>query len=188
MIGAKAVGLLILSTLLTLPAGGQQPANNGSAAHSPQQPRQKNVGDRPVSRLGDWLDAHKDLPLDQQEKLLENNPAFKHLSAERQTQLLGTLRWFNGLTPQQKTKALRNMKYWENLTKEQKEQIRQAHQHMETLPTERRVLVRKELRKLRQMTPSARQQEFNSDQFKSTFSDQEQTILKNLIDNFPPAQ
>jgi hypothetical protein len=59
---------------------------------------------------------------------------------------------------------------------------------MQTLPTERRVMVRKELRNLRQMNPGARQVEFSSDQFKTTFSDQEQNILKNLAENFPRAQ
>ena len=187
MIGAKAVGLLILSTVLTLPAGGQQPANGGSAPPHAQTP-QKNAGQQPVGKLGEWLSAHKDLPLDQQEKLLQSFAAFKRLPQQRQTQLLDTLRWFNGLTPKDKERALRNMKYWESLTPDQKKQVREAHQHMQTLPNERRVMVRKELRSLRHMPPDKRQEEFASDQFRTTFSDQEQLILKNLAEINPPAR
>jgi hypothetical protein len=187
VIGAKAVGLLILSTVLTLPAGGQQPANGGSAPPHAQ-PAQKNAGQQPVGRLGEWLSAHKDLPLDQQEKLLESLPAFKHLTQQRQAELIARLRWFNGLPPKQKEKVLKNMKYLESLTPDQRKQVREAHQHMQTLPTERRVMVRKELRNLMHMPPDKRQEEFASDQFKTTFSDQEQLILRNLAEINPPAR
>ncbi len=185
MIGARAVGILILSSVLSLPLAGQHPANGGNTPH-PQQ--QKNASQKGAPRLGAWLRAHKDLPIDQQEKALENDPAFKRLSPQSQSQLKDRLHKFNSLPQQQKEKALRNMEYWEKLTTQQKEQVRQAHQHMETLPAERKTMVRKALRHLRQMSPSERQQEFESEQFKTTFSDQEQTILKNLAEINPPAQ
>jgi len=183
VIGARAVGILILSSLSTLPAAGQHPANGGPAPH-PQQ--QKNGGPKGAPRLGAWLSTHKDLPLDQQEKALESDPDFKNRSPQVQAQLKERLHKFNSLPPQQKDKALRNMEYWEKLTQVQKDQIRQAHQHMETLPAERKVMVRKALRHLRQMSPNERQQEFQSDKFKSTFSDQEQAILRNLAEINPP--
>lgn len=185
MIRAKAVGLLILSTLLTLPSGGQQPAKGGAAPHA----QTERGGQQPGSpKLGAWLRAHKDLPLDQQEKLLESNPNFKRRSPQVQAQLKKQLEWFNGLPAQQKEKALRNMEYWEKLTPDQHKQIKDAHQHMETLPAERRVMVRKELHTLRRMPQAAREQRLQSDEFKSTFSDQEQSILRNLAEINPPAQ
>lgn len=184
MIGARAVGILILSSLLTLPLAGQRPVSGGTPPH-PQQ--QKNIGQQAAPKLGVWLRTHKDLPLDQQEKALESDPAYKRLSPQSQAQLKDRLHKFNNLPPQQKDKALRNMQYWEKLTAVQKEQIRQAHQHMETLPAERKVMVRQALRHLRQMSANERQQEFQSDKFKSTFSDQEQAILKNLAEINPPA-
>jgi hypothetical protein len=185
VIGARAVGILILASSLTLPLAGQRPANAGNPPH-PQ--LQKSASQKGPPKLGAWLRAHKDLPLDQQEKALENDPAFNRRSPQVQAQLKERLRKFNSLPPEQKDKALRNMEYWEKLTPEQKEQVRQAHQHMETLPVERKVMVRKALRHLRQMSPNERQQEFQSEQFKSTFSDQEQAILKNLAEINPPTQ
>lgn len=183
MNGAKAVGLLILSSLLTLPAGGQQPANGSNAPHVQAQ----KTGPK-APKLGAWLRAHKDLPFDQQEKALENDPGFKRLTPQRQAELKDRLQKFNSLPPDKKEKALRNMEYWEKLTPEQKEQIKQAHQHMETLPAERKTMVRKALRHLRTLSPAERQQEFASGEFKTKFSDQEQTILRNLAEINPPAQ
>lgn len=183
MRGARAVGILILAALLTLPLAGQHPASGGNPPH----PQQKNGGPKGPPKLGAWLRAHKDLRLDQQERALENDPDFSHRSPQIQAQLKKQLEWFNSLPPQQKEKALRNMEYWEKLTPDQRKQIKDAHQHMETLPDERRKMVRKELRDLRKMTPSQRQQTFDSAEFKTAFSDQEQAILKNLAEINPPA-
>lgn len=182
MIRARAVGLLILSSLLTLPAGGQQPANGSDTPHVQAQ----KTGPK-APQLGAWLRAHKDLPIDQQEKALENDAGYKGLSPQRQAELKERLRKFNSLPPDQKEKALRNMEYWEKLTPAQREQIRAAHQHMQTLPPERKTMVRKALRNLRKMSPGERAQEFASNEFRTTFSDQEQTILKNLAEINPPA-
>lgn len=176
MNGARAVGVLILATLLTLPLAGQHPASGGNPPH----PQQKNGGPKGAPRLGDWLQAHKDLPPDQQEKALENDPAFKHLPPQRQTELKERLRKFNSLPPQQREAAIRRMQYWDRLNPDQRKQVREANQQILTLPEPRRLEVHRELRKLVQMSPAQRQQTFDSDGFKSTYSDQEQTILKNL--------
>lgn len=185
MINAKAVGVFVLASLLTIPLAGQHPATGAPSPH-PQQ--QKNGGPKGPPKLGVWLRAHKDLPLDQQEKALENDPDFKHRSLQIQAQLRERLQKFNSLPAQQKEKALRNMEYWEKLSQTQREQVRQAHQHMETLTPERKTMVQRELHSLRRLSPNAREQRLQSDDFKSTFSDQEQAILKNLAENFPPAQ
>jgi hypothetical protein len=186
VIRARAVGILILASLLTLPLAGQQHPTAGPPSPRPQQ--QKNGGPKGPPRLGAWLRAHKDLPLDQQQKALENDPDFKSRSPQVQAQLKVRLEKFNSLPPQQKEKALRNMEYWEKLTPAQREQIRAAHQHMETLPVERKTMVQRELHTLRHMSRDAREQRLQSDDFKSTFSDQEQAILKNLAEINPPAQ
>lgn len=172
--GAKAVGILIIATLLTLPLAGQHPANGGNPAH-----QQKNGGAK-APKLGDWLQAHKDLPPDQQEKLLENDPAFKKLSPQRQAELKERLRKFNGLPPKQRDAAIRRMQFWDGLNADQRKQVRDANQQILTLPEPRRVEVHRELRKLIQMSPQQRQQTLDSSDFKSAFSDQEQSILRSL--------
>lgn len=185
MIRARAVGILILSSLLTVPFVGQRPANGTNAPHA--QVQKPNKGGQRPGKLGDWLRAHKDLPPDQQEKALENDPAFKNLPPQRQAELKERLQKFNGLPPDKRDRALARMEYWDKLSPDQRKQVRDANQQIQTLPVERRVMVHKALRHLRQMSPDERQQEFQSERFKSTFSDQEQTILKNLAVINPPA-
>ena len=187
MTGARAVGILILASLLAFPIAGQQPAGGNNAPH-PQQPKRNNAGQKSQHKLGDWLRDHKNLPPDQQEKALENDPNFKHLPPDRQAQLKERLRKFNSLPPGQRDRALQRMEYWDKLNPDQRNKVRDANQQLQGLPVERRVMVHKALRHLRQMSPDERKQEFQSEKFRSTFSDQEQTILKNLAEINPPPE
>ncbi|HET9838867.1 MAG TPA: DUF3106 domain-containing protein [Candidatus Angelobacter sp.] len=154
-----------------------------------QTPAQKNPS-RPAPkggpRMGDWLQAHKELPLDQQLKLLENDPKFKKLPPDRQNALRERLKKFNSLTPQQRDEALKRMEFLAKLTPVQRQQLRDANQQLQGLPPERRVAVHKAVRHLRQMPPGQRKEVLASDHFKSTFSDQEQKLISQLAElNLP---
>lgn len=155
----------------------------GAPQRNQAPPAQKNGnrnGQRPPRKMGDWLESHKDLPLDQQEKALENDPNFKRLPPDRQTALKERLRKFNNLSPEQRERALQRLDFLSRLTHEQREQIRDANQKLQGLPPERRVMVHTALRHLRQMDPQQQQQVFQSERFRSTFSEQEQEIVKQL--------
>jgi hypothetical protein len=180
VIRARAVGILILSSLLALPVAGQRPGGGSNPPRAQQ--GNHNGGPKPGGKVGDWqwLRAHKDLPPDQQEKALENDPSFKHLPPDVQARLKERLRNFSNLKPEQREGAIRRREIMANLTPEQRNQVRDAHKQLEGLPAERRIMVHRALRHLVQMSPEERQQEFQSDRFKGTFSDQEQNILKNL--------
>ena len=133
--------------------------------------------------MGDWLRAHKDLPLDQQLKLLESERGFKKLPAERQAALRERLKKFNSLTPAQRDQAVKRMEFLAKLTPQQRQQLRSANEQLKGLPRERReVAVHKALRHLRQMPLSERQQVIQSDSFRSTFSDQEQKLISQLAE------
>ncbi|HEX2329386.1 MAG TPA: DUF3106 domain-containing protein [Candidatus Angelobacter sp.] len=151
-----------------------------------QQSQSKKSGNAQSHKMGEWLSTHKDLPLDQQEKALENDPAFKRLPPDRQAALKERLRKFNNLTPEQRDLTLQRMNYFSSLSKEQRQTVRDANQKLQALPPDRRVAIHKALRHLRQMDPQQRAQTMQSDRFKSTFSDQEQGILKELADINPP--
>ncbi|HET8888198.1 MAG TPA: DUF3106 domain-containing protein [Candidatus Angelobacter sp.] len=136
-------------------------------------------------KMGDWLQAHKDLPLDQQLKLLENDPKFKKLPPEQQNALRERLKKFNGLPPEKRAQALQRMEFLAKLTPQQRQQLRDANQQLKVLPPERQVAVHTALRHLRQMPPAERQQVIQSDRFRSTFSDQEQKLISQLADLNP---
>src|SRR5436305_6852520 len=95
VIGAKVVvSAVLMSGLMTLNA----PSRVTTSAHRPapvllvQATPQKSPNtanhsaQRNGYRMGAWLQAHKDLPLDQQLKLLESEPGFKKLPADAQTE------------------------------------------------------------------------------------------------------
>ena len=81
--------------------------------------------------MGDWLQAHKDLPLDQQLKLLENEPGFKKLPADRQAALRERLKKFNSLPPDKRDQALQRMEFLSKLTPQQRQQLRIANEAIE---------------------------------------------------------
>lgn len=156
-------------------------------AASPQKsPTPRAKTNTPAQRIGEWLSRNSNLPLDQQEKALENDPKFKKLAPDQQNALRERLRKFNTLTPEQRDLALKRMNFWSSLTKDQRQQLRDANQKLQALPEDRRVAVHRALRHLRQMNPQQRQQVMGSDRFKTAFSDEEQGILKELASINPP--
>src|SRR5262249_5062616 len=156
------------------PAGGQKTPNANRA------------GQKGGRKMGDWLQAHKDLPPDQQLKLLENDPAFKRLPPEKQNALRERLQKFNNLPPQKRDQALQRMEFLAKLSPTQRQQLRDANQQLQGLPAERQVAVHKAVRHLRQMPPDERKQVLDSDRFKGTFSDQEQKLIGQLAEMNPP--
>src|ERR1700731_676402 len=103
VIGANAVSVVLLSGLMTLNVPSRVTTSGLKTApvallQATPQPN-SNAANRPAQKggrkMGDWLQAHKDLPLDQQLKLLENEPGFKKLPAERQAALREQLKKFN---------------------------------------------------------------------------------------------
>ena len=140
---------------------------------------------RPNGKMGDWLRSHQSLPPDQQEKLLESDPNFKKLPPDRQARFKERLRRFNSLPPEQRERVLARMQFMASLTQEQRKEIRDANQKLEALPPERRVMVHAALRHLREMDPQQRQQALQSERFRSTFSQPEQEIVKQLVSISP---
>jgi len=193
VIGTKVVSVFLLSGLITLNVPSR--VNTSGRRTAPlvlvQAAPQKNPNAAGANhqkggrKMGDWLQEHKDLPLDQQLKLLENDPKFKKLPPDRQNALRERLKKFNSLTPHQRTQALQRMEFLAKLTPQQRQQLRDANQQLKVLPPERQVAVHTALRHLRQMPPAERQQIIQSDRFKTTFSDQEQKLISQLAELNP---
>jgi Protein of unknown function (DUF3106) len=191
----NAVSVFLLSGLMTLNVPSRvntsgprrsAPLVLVQAAPAQKSPNAANrSGQKGGRKVGDWLQAHKDLPLDQQLKLLENDPKFKKLPADRQAALRERLKKFNSLPPEKRDQALQRMEFLAKLTPQQREQLRNASQELKGLPPERQVAVHTALRHLRQMPPAERQQVIQSERFRSTFSDQEQRLISQLAEIAP---
>ncbi|HEY3769026.1 MAG TPA: DUF3106 domain-containing protein [Candidatus Angelobacter sp.] len=188
VIGAQVVSVFLLTGMISLnvPSRVNSNPSRGNARTAPVilQAVQKNPGgaNRPGARMGEWLEAHKNLPPDQQLRLLENEPAFRRLPPARQAVLRERLRKFNSLPPEKQNQALQRMEFLARLSPDQRKQLRDASQQLQTLPPDRQVAVHKAVRHLRQMSPEERQQVIQSDRFRSTFSAPEQKLISQLAE------
>jgi len=191
VIGAKIVSAVLLSGLMTLNVPSRVTSTRKTAPVALQATPQKSpnganhAAQKGGRKMGDWLQAHKDLPLDQQMKLLESEPSFKKLPADRQAALRERLKKFNSLTPDKREQALQRMEFLSKLTSQQRQELRSANEQLKGLPPDRQVAVHTALRHLRQMPPAERQQVIQSDRFRSTFSDQEQKLISQLVELNP---
>lgn len=195
MTGATVTTILLFSGMLTVSLPPHTSTRRADpipvfALQAGQGQKNPNAGNRAGQKggrkMGDWLEAHKNLPPDQQMKALENDPAFKRLPPERQNEVRDRLRKFNNLPPEKREQALQRMEFLAKLSPQQREQLRNANQQLKGLPQDRQVAVHKAVRHLRQMPADERKQVLDSDRFKSTFSDQEQKLIGQLAEMNPP--
>lgn len=129
---------------------------------------------------GDWLRRYKDLPPEEQERALQNDPAFRRLPPMQQQRLRQRLQHFSDLPPEEQLRVLNRMETWEHLTREQKQQARQIFIQMRELPPARRFLVRQAVRELRAMPPDQREREIDSNQYRNRFTDQEREMIRGI--------
>ncbi len=191
--GANVISALALAGLITMSVPShvkphsrdslavavlQSPTATKTPGSTPSRTTQKTVHS---NRMGEWLEAHKNLTPDQQLKLLESDPAFKKLSPDRQNALRERLKKFNSLPPEKRQQAFQRMEFLAKLTPDQREKLRDASKELQGLPPDRQVAVHKALRHLRKMPQQEREQELQSDRFRSTFSDQEQKLISQLV-------
>jgi hypothetical protein len=133
---------------------------------------------RPGGHAGDWLRRYKGMSPGEQERALQNDPAFRRLSPERQQLLRQRLQHFASLPPEQQQRMLNRMETWEHLTPGQKQQARALFGRMQQLPSDRRRMVSTAVRDLRAMPPGEREQIIDSNRFRSVFSPEERDIMR----------
>lgn len=132
---------------------------------------------------GQWLRKYNNLPPEQQEQMLKQDPDFQKLPADAQQRLLERLRRFNQKSPEEREKTISRMERFEQLTPEQRQRLQAFQQRLRELPEDRRGPVRKAFRHLHNMTPEQRQQVFNSPRFKQMFNDKEQELVKSMVES-----
>jgi uncharacterized protein DUF3106 len=184
LVGAVIVAMTMLPVVGVAQKATPRPAPPHQAPQRPTPVPQQRVtppaaqAPRQQRHAGDWLRQYKDLPPDEQEKALQNDPTFRNLPPRRQQILRDRLQNFSSLPPQQQLRVLNRMETWEHLTSEQKQEARQVFKGMKQLPPDRRRLVHKAIDDLRTMPTDQREQIINSDRFKGEFSDQERDLMR----------
>jgi hypothetical protein len=158
----------------------QNPNQNQDRGQHPAPPaRVQNNAPRP----GKWLQQHlNDSPQDQQRQL-QNDNDFKKLTPEQQRHLQEKLNQFNSLPPQQRERIAKRLLAMEELPPDKQQLLRNSLQQFKQMPDDRRRMMRHAWNSLRQMPPDQQEQVMNSDRFRSSFSDQERSTLKGLLDS-----
>lgn len=139
-------------------------------------------GNRIGPRDGDWLRQHSNLPPQEQERALENDPTFRQLPQQQQERLRERLQKFNSFSPERREKILHRMDTWERMSPQQRDRARDLFQRFRGVPESRRKTMGLALRTLRNMPPEDRQRLLDSDRFRNSFSPDEIDILRGMTD------
>jgi hypothetical protein len=161
------------------PRGGDQNNDKDKTKHAERWQKGQAQGEH---KPGQWLRKYNNLPPEQQEQMLKQDPEFKKLAPDAQQRLLERLRRFNQKTPEEREKTISRMERFEQLTPEQRQRLIQFQQRLKELPEDRRDQVRKAFRHLHNMTIEQRQEVFNSPRFKQMFSEKEQELVKSMVE------
>jgi len=136
----------------------------------------------PGPHKGDWLRKNGDLPLQQQEQQLRQDPRFRNLSPDQQQKLINRLHDFDNLTPSDKAKVLNRMEMFEHLTPAQQQAAQGMFRRLKALPEDRQDRVKQAYRQLSELPPDQRNQFLNSPEYRNNFSDEERDLLRGMTD------
>ncbi len=127
----------------------------------------------------------RDLPPDQQDRILQNDARFHSLPPQRQAQIRQNLRRWNSLTPHQKQVLRQREEIVKSLSPEQRQDLRNIFPQYRRLPAQQQQQVMRAFRRLRNMPPGERQRFLNSPQFNQRFTPEQQNVLRGLNQLLP---
>lgn len=157
--------------------GGNRPAGRSGP--------QMQVGGETHAHPPGFLDQFRDLPPDQQEKVLQNDARFQSLPAERQQQIRENLQRWNNATPAQRQIMREREQIVQSLSPEQRDQLRQVFPRWRQLPPDRRQALMQSFIKLRDLPPDQREKFLASPEIQQRFSPEERGILGDLGNLLP---
>lgn len=135
----------------------------------------------PPGHLQSWLDAHRNVPVENQEQMLRRDPSFQRLPPGEQQRLLRQLRDVNQLTVQQRARRLARNEILEHLSPMERMQVNRSAREWTQLPPERQALMKSAFRDLRSVPPDQRGIVLNSERYASQFTPQERGILTEML-------
>jgi hypothetical protein len=132
-------------------------------------------------RIGSWLRENQNVPPEQQERALEQDPKFQALPPDVQKRMRERLREFNALPPEEQKRRLERMEHFREMSPEQRQRWWDFQREVRSLPEERQKPVRQAFRTLMDMSPEQRQQAIGSERFKQDFSDSERDLIARMV-------
>jgi Protein of unknown function (DUF3106) len=132
-----------------------------------------------------FMQRLRDLPPEEQERVLKNDKRFQQLSPERQARIRENLSRWNALSPAEKEQLRERQHIFQSLTPAQRHEAREVFQQWRELPPARRHALRLEFRHLCDLAPDKREQFLSGPQLQSRFSSDEIKMLRGLSGLLP---
>ncbi len=144
----------------------------------------------PPGHLGDWLNQHRGMPVQEQERMLRGDPNFARLPAGDQQRLLQQLHRVDQLPEDQRERRLGRAEMLEHLSPRDRMQVTDSFRRMNMLPAGRRAAVTNAFRDLRAVPPDQRPMVLNSSRYQSQFSPDERGMLNDMlsVEPYEPAR
>ena len=161
----------------TPPAPAMQHSGGASA---PIERRPPNPAKSTGEHLPVWMNQHKNLTPDEQQKALEKEPGFRDLPPQTQQRERERLKQLNSMSPEKRQRLLEHNEWLEHLTPPQRNQFNSAMRQLNELPPDQRVYVARTFRGLRELSPAQRQTVLNSDRF-NHLTDAQRATLNSLM-------
>jgi DNA-directed RNA polymerase subunit F len=137
--------------------------------------------------LAGWMEAHRNMPLADQQRALANEPNFRNLPPQEQQQLHQRLTQLNNMPASQRDKVIEHTEAMERLQPRQRQQVRDAMSQLGSLPEDRQHAVAHAFHQAIAMPEPQRQAWLNSPQVRGQFNDNERDTLNHLLDIQPAA-
>lgn len=159
------------------------PGGNDSSAGTGAQVRQPYVYPslKKPGHLQDWLNKHRGLSIQQQERVLSRDPTFKALPPGDQQRLMQQLRQVDRMPRAQRELRLARNEMIERLSPEQQMQVNRSAMQLRQLPANREALVKQAFQELRSVPVNQRQTVLDSQRYQHMFTPEERGILTNLL-------
>jgi hypothetical protein len=138
-----------------------------------------------AEHLGTWMEAHRNLTLEQQHRALDADPDFRKLAPQEQAALHQQLTRLNRLPIEKQQQRMRYTEEMETLAPPQRQQVRNVLGQLGSLPEDRQIAVKRAYKQLRDLPEGQRQADMNSPQFRAQFNDQERFTIENMVNSAP---
>ena len=157
------------------------PPYMGQGFNRPAYPGYAQPSQVPPGHLGDWLNQHRNLPVQEQERTLRNDPSFRRLAPSDQQRVVQQLHQVNQLPEEQRQRRLARAEMIEHLSPQDRMQINLSARRWAAQPVERQALMKSAFRDLRSVPLDQRQTVLNSSRYQGVFSPDERGILTDLL-------
>jgi Protein of unknown function (DUF3106) len=135
----------------------------------------------PPGHLGAWLNAHRGVSSQDQERMLHNDPSFNRLPPAQQQRLMQQLNRVDQMPEAQRERRLARAENLERLSPQERAQVQDSFRRWNTLPADRQAVMKSAFQDLRNVPPDQRQTVLNSARYQNAFSPDERGILSNML-------